>query len=161
MLPTLTCVLFWILAAAANADPSKIRQVQTWQVSQDGNYFSFATRQDIKAPVWDVKVFNESHLTEGYWFIAPYEEKTQTVAGDAWVGPHIYDSNGDLIWSGVPTFGGWNVFDFNVAEINGIRHLSGLDWQNQRGIVLDDSYQILMTVRFRVDICSVECVANC
>ena len=136
-----------LYATSAKADQPKITPIET-RYSDDGNYYFFATRQDIKAPVWNIGTRNDSYLAPGYWFIAPYEEKTQTVAGDAWVAPHIYDGNGDLVWSGAADFKHWNVFDFDMREVKGVPHLTGLDWQQQRGVVMDSSYRIAVTVGY-------------
>lgn len=119
--------------------------------SEDGHFFDFASRPDIKAPVWNIERFNDTALAPGHWFIAPYEVKTQDVAGEAWVAPHIYAEDGGLIWSGASTFGGWNVFDFSPEEVDGELHLSGLDWHNQRGVVLDNSYRLQMTASSLTD----------
>ncbi|KAK5175755.1 uncharacterized protein LTR77_000895 [Saxophila tyrrhenica] len=118
---------------------------QAQKYSDDGKWFVFASRPDIKAPVWEIKRYNETALAPGHWLVAPYEVKTQEVAGEPWVGPHIYDEDGQLVWSGTPTFGYWNVFDFSTSEVDGALHLSGLDWHNQRGVVLDDSYRLKRT----------------
>ena len=114
--------------------------------SGDGHYFEFVTRQDIHAPVWDIIRNNNKTLqAPGYWFIAPYEEKTQTEPGGKNIGPHIYDSDGELIWSGAPFFGHWNIFDFTVANVSGEPHLAMQDWHGQRGVIMDSSYEILKT----------------
>jgi hypothetical protein len=76
--------------------------------------------------------------------IAPYEEKTQERPGDASIAPHIYDSKGNLIWSGCQLFEKWNVFDFGpTTDVNGVPHLKGLDWHRQAGVVVDQSYKIV------------------
>lgn len=114
-------------------------------ISDDGHYFQYVTRQDIQAPTWNILRNNKTLLAPGYWFIAPYEEKTQEVPGGKFIGPHIYDGDGELIWSGTPFFGHWNVFDFTVANVSGQPHLAMQDWHGQRGVILDSSYEIWKT----------------
>lgn len=141
------CLLSAVSVTGVLASPSTPSyQTLNQSITKDGNYFEFITRQDIQAPVWSINVADESAVSPGYWFIAPYEIKTQELAGDAWVGPHIYDSDGQLVWSGTPEFGHWNVFDFDSIEVDGEPYLSGLDWHGQRGVLLDNSYQLRKTV---------------
>lgn len=131
-------------ATAAGEQPREIARRGS-PITQDGKFFQFVTRQDIQAPVWSILTKNESLLAPGYWLIAPYEEKTQEEPGGAFIGPHIYDGDGELIWSGTPFFAHWNVFDFSIANVNGEPHLTMQDWHGQRGVVLDSSYEIWKT----------------
>lgn len=77
--------------------------------SHQYNFQQFV-RPDIDAPRWDLTIYNESALSPGYWFVAPYQEVVQKRRGGNWVGPHIYDQTGELIWSGAPLFNGFDVF---------------------------------------------------
>ena len=112
--------------------------VQGDAVTRDGKYFKFASRPDIQAPVWDITSSNDTLVADGYWFIAPYEIVTQVEPANGWVGPYIYNSDGQLIWSGAPMFGRWNVFDFGLASVQGEPHLTLLDWHKQRGVSLSE-----------------------
>ncbi len=141
-------VLLWALSSSATASEESAKvNVLDRGYTADGKWFAFITRPDIQAPTWDITTNKNTSTAPGLWFIAPYEIKTQEIPGDAWVGPHIYDGNGDLVWSGVPFFRHWNVFDFGVSQVNGETHLKGLEWHEQRGVVLDNSYQLVRTVR--------------
>lgn len=91
-------------------------------------------------------MFDEQAISPGYWFLAPYQDLDQVVRGDDWVGPHIYDSNGDLVWSGVPTFKGWNTFDFRLANTGAEDMLTLLVLHEGVGIIMDSSYRIHETV---------------
>lgn len=86
------------LAASHDELPRDKRRPAQPFAGQDGSYFKFVTRPDIKAPVWSIEVLNKTAVAPGYWFVAPYEIVTQETPGDAWVGPHIYDSSGELVW---------------------------------------------------------------
>lgn len=59
-------------------------------------------------------------VAQGYWFVAPYwninpEPLTQKYE-PCQVGPHIYDSDGSLIWAGSCDFGNTDAFDFKVVN---------------------------------------------
>jgi hypothetical protein len=127
----------------AGEQPEKNRQGSA--ISEDGQYFQFITREDIQAPIWDIVRNNKTLLAPGYLFVAPYEEKTQEEPGGKFIGPHIYDGNGELIWSGTPFFGHWNVFDFTVSNVDGEPHLAMQDWHGQQGVILDSSYEVWKT----------------
>lgn len=97
-------------------------------------------RPDIKAPRWRMTVHDEKSIAPGHWFLAPYEDLNQEGHGSPWVGPYIYDRNGDLIWSGIPDFKRFNVFDFHVSEVDGRDMLTLLYPHDHYGYVLDNSY---------------------
>lgn len=107
----------------------------------DHEFHTFITRPDIDAPRWDITVYDEDALAPGYWFIAPYEQADQTARGEGWVGPHIYDQKGELIWSGVPMLNGFDVFGFTKTTFEGKDMLS-MVYRHQYGAILDESYRI-------------------
>jgi hypothetical protein len=136
----------------------------------DDHYFHFVTRPDIGAPKWNIEVYDADALAQGYWFVAPYASLDQTTFPH-WNGPHIYDQNGDLIWSGAPFFKHYNTFDFRVTHVNGqpmmslvvphdlpgpngrkINHISFPGHGTGDGVILDDSYNIYRTIDMRGDI---------
>jgi hypothetical protein len=58
-------------------------------------------RPDIEAPNFTVTIYDESRISPGYWFIPSYDFLDQSVQnGGRWTAPHIFDKNGELIWSG-------------------------------------------------------------
>ena len=63
-------------------------------------------------------------VAPGYWFIGPYEQVHQDRRGHAWVGPHIYDVRGELVWSGAPFFKGYSTYGFTKREVHGEEMLS-------------------------------------
>src|ERR1700761_8702614 len=80
---------------------------------------TFVTRPDITCASWNVKVHDEAALTPGYWFVSPYEKNGKKTPGGSWIGPHIYDNHGELVWSGSHLFKKINVMDFGIMDVNG------------------------------------------
>ncbi|KAK3711907.1 hypothetical protein LTR37_009425 [Vermiconidia calcicola] len=107
----------------------------------DHDFHTFVTRPDIVAPRWDITTYDEQALAPGYWLVATYEDAHQRERGDAWVGPHIYDGEGDLIWSGAPAFNGFDVFGFTKRQFEGQDMLS-MVYRHEFGAILDNKYQI-------------------
>lgn len=155
LIATLLSVLAICNAAGAEDDAARSRPARhsaaldRRKVQQkDRKFFKFVTRPDIDAPNWNLKVYDKNVIAPGYWFIAPYQELDQGTPGDAWVGPHIYDSNGELIWSGSGMFQHWNAFDFEMTEIDGQQMMTILYPHGKAGIILDSNYQIFRHVPF-------------
>lgn len=118
------------------------------------DFFQFVTRPDIEAPKWDINIYDEDKLQQGhYCFIAPYANLSQ-VEFPLWNGPLIYDTSGELIWSGAPYLDYQNTFDFRVSEAGGQRVLSFISGKrftldnNRRGngYLLDTSYEVYTVV---------------
>lgn len=106
-------------------------------------FFKFHSRPDIDAPKWDVQIYDKDALSPGYWFMASYSYVKQKASDSrAWVGPWIYDSNGELVWSGAQMFGGFNVKDFKVSNVNGVDMLSGIYTHKHVDVLLNDKYEI-------------------
>lgn len=112
----------------------------------DGRTFDrFVTRPDIVSPIWFVRNYqSQSVLSPGYWFHAFYNGLDQALPGAEWIGPHIYDAHGDLIWSGGPAFKHWNTFDFGVVQIKNELKLSLLSHHVKKGFILNDRYEVEM-----------------
>ena len=108
----------------------------------DRYFFKYITRPDIDAPNWKLAVYDEESLAPGYWFVAPYQELDQGTPGDAWVGPHIYDGKGELIWSGTGVFQHWNAFDFDVTTIDDQQMMTILFPHGKAGLILDQNYRV-------------------
>lgn len=142
MLISLTTFLFVPLARAQHRphDPPASEASQ-----DDGEYFfQFVTRPDIGAPRWDIEVHDSDALAPGYWFIAPYAN-LQQFTYPLWNGPHIYDQNGDLIWSGAPQFEHKNIYDFRVSTVNDkdmITFNFPYDHTHGEAFILDHTYNI-------------------
>ena len=88
-------------------------------------------------------MYDEEALAPGYWFMATYEYVDQDREDNReWIGPFIYDQVGELIWSGAPTFNGYNVKDFKVSRIGDQDMLTGVYAMGGFGVVLNSSYQV-------------------
>lgn len=56
-------------------------------------------RPEIKAPLFEVEIYEPEQVTPGYWFVAPYANIIQERHADRYYqacqsGPAIYDGNG-------------------------------------------------------------------
>jgi hypothetical protein len=103
------------------------------------DFFNFVTRPDIDAPRWRIRKVDQSAIAPGYWFLGPYQAPVQHERGGGWVGPHIYDQDGELVWSGVPMLDGFDAFDFKMSTVDGEAMLS-LIYRHEKGILLDSHY---------------------
>ena len=145
-----TSLWLYAILAVANAFGTSLsqlhdqsRHLRPRNVKQgDRKFFKFVTRPDIDAISWDLKIHDEEALSPGYWFMAPYQELEQGTPGDAWVGPHIYDGKGELIWSGAGIFQHWNAFDFGLTTIDGQQMMTILFPHGKAGLILDHNYRI-------------------
>ena len=113
---------------------------------QDRTFYKYVTRPDIDAPVFDIEIHDKAAVAPGYWFVAPYGQLGQDRPGQQWDGPHIYDGNGELVWSGTPMFGYWNIFDFESRIVDDQAMLTLLSDHEKHGFILDNTYQIYKTV---------------
>lgn len=118
-------------AADADADDAEV-------------FFQFVTRPDIGAPKWEIETYDQDALAPGYWFVAPYASLVQTEY-PLWNGPHIYDQQGELIWSGAPMFEHKNVHDFRVQMVNDKPMLTmnyPHDFSFGDAIIMNEGYEI-------------------
>lgn len=60
--------------------------------------FHFVSRPDLKAPKWNIEVYDEDVLCPGYWFLAPHKALRQLkeAGDDGWIGPTICNQDGEL-----------------------------------------------------------------
>ena len=103
-------------------------------------------RPDIEPARWKVEVFEEDSLAPGYWFVSPYEKNGYKLPGRSWIGPHIYDGKGELIWSGSHMFNRINVMDFKIQNVDGTDLLSMLYAVEGNAYLLDNRYRVKQTV---------------
>ncbi|CAK4032812.1 Hypothetical predicted protein [Lecanosticta acicola] len=108
----------------------------------DPGLFRFVSRPDIKAPRWNVQVHERSRVTPGYWFVAPFEILDQFEPGNGWIGPHIYDGDGELVWSGAPMVDNWGAIDFKLSNVRGEDMLTFLVHQHGDGYIVDETLEI-------------------
>ena len=110
----------------------------------DHGLFNFVTRPDIKAPKWNITVYDRDALAPGYWFFGPYETlDLKEEMGNGWIGPHIYDDYGTLIWSGASMFHDGNIEDFRLSNVNGKELITLMDQRSARGVFMDNHYQVV------------------
>ncbi|KAK7888343.1 hypothetical protein LTR67_008689 [Exophiala xenobiotica] len=124
------------------------------EISHGSDLLSFITRPEIRAPRWNVTKHHPDLITPGYWFVGPYTNWATVPERSEYlpfqVGPHIYDGNGDLVWSGAGLAHNRNAFDFRTFEANGSSHLSYVLHYSERpddeeqhglGVYLDSSFR--------------------
>jgi len=80
--------------------------------------------------------------------VAPFESIDQKSPGHGWIGPHIYDGNGELVWSGVDITGNWDVLDFKMSNVRGESLMTFLANRDGDGYIMDNTY----TIREKVDL---------
>ncbi|KAK5170237.1 uncharacterized protein LTR77_004823 [Saxophila tyrrhenica] len=122
------------------------RVVHLDESKHEEEFWTFVTRPDLDAPRWEVAVYDQEAVAPGYWFVAPYEEVDQKDGSEAWNAPHIYDQDGQLIWSGAPMFDGFSSFDFRVSEVRGKPMLTLLRPHYSYAAVLDETYTNIANV---------------
>ena len=88
-------------------------------------------RPEIKAPILDVTKYDPENVSPGYFFVAPFAKVYQeNPAVGYWqpcqTGPHIYDSDGNLVWSGACKSANKNTADFRPVYYDGGWHLSAI-----------------------------------
>lgn len=143
---------FALNAGATQQDGGHVEAVQVDHGARR-QYYKFITRPDIDAPVWDIIMWldNRTTLAPGYLFVSFYDNLHQREPGSLWLGPHIYNQHGDLIWSGAAAFKHWDVFDFGSDHQGPDDILTLLSSHDKKGYILDNTYQIRQEVPLSID----------
>ena len=128
-----------------------VSEILSSSLTADTYLISLPKRPDIDAPKWDVKVYNKNALSPGCWFVAPYTIVEQSDPDESYVGPYIYDGNGELVWSGAPTFNGYAVFDFKVSKVDHRDMLSMIWLHGNSSVLIDNNYRTYKTVPTGLD----------
>lgn len=85
---------------AAGVEGKKKKEGHYYEGGKDvgvaSDFFSFRSRPDLLAPRWNITTYDSKALSPGYIFVAPYKKLDITARGEGWIGPHIYDQNGEL-----------------------------------------------------------------
>lgn len=145
------CFAHTIIAERPVHSPGKIlRGIPDQKYHGDGaegddKFYKFITRPDIRAPKWDVTIYDPDAISPGYWFVAPYKDINQKDY-QRWNGPYIYDGIGELIWSGAPMFKYYNTYDFRTAQVGGEQMATLISRKDEEGVIFDSSYQFNATV---------------
>ncbi|GAB7366184.1 hypothetical protein MBLNU230_g7744t1 [Neophaeotheca triangularis] len=136
------CLLLLVGQALADTKEDEIEEE-----AHDLGLFNFVSRPDLKPPRWNITTYDEDALDEGYWFLGPYKNLNEPEnAGRGWIGPHIYDGNGDLVWSAADITDNGNVEDFTISNVNGEQMLTFMWQAAAAGVLIDET----LTERERV-----------
>ncbi|KAK5163784.1 uncharacterized protein LTR77_010458 [Saxophila tyrrhenica] len=109
----------------------------------DNGLFSFRSRPDLRAPKWEVEVYDQAALAPGYWFFGPYETLNMDDSlGNGWIGPHIYAQDGSLVWSGAALFDNGNIEDFRLSNVDGVEMMTLMDQRHSKGVFMDKHFQV-------------------
>lgn len=119
-----------------------------WEHGNSDSLFTFITRPDLKPSRWNLTVYHPELLAPGYWFVSPYvSPRDKMDETDTWVGPHIYDGNGELVWSGTEMFSaGKSTMSFQLHNVRGEDLMTTLDWDTGEIAIWDDHYEVVETI---------------
>lgn len=119
-----------------------------WEHGNSDALFNFVSRPDLKPPKWNLTVHHPDLVAPGYWFVSPYvSPRDKEDETDNWIGPHIYDSHGELVWSGTEMFNnGPDTMSFQMHNVRGRELMTTLDWSMGQGVIWDNHYEIVETV---------------
>ncbi|KAJ5280867.1 hypothetical protein N7478_006239 [Penicillium angulare] len=131
-----------------------------WHSNDD--LMSFKTLPDARAIKFDIQYEDRDRLTPGYWFVSPYlhisPDDPTSIYEQYQTGPHIYDQDGRLVWTGAPMFDNRNVFDFktvtlfNETYISLILQYSHDGSEHGWGVIMDKNYEIYRKIPVREDL---------
>ena len=114
----------------------------------DDSLFHFKSRPDIKAPKYEIEIYNKTAISPGYWVVGPYETlNMDDEMLDGWIGPAIYDSNGMLVYSGAPEFDNSNTEDFKLSNVAGEEMFTVMDQSHGQGVLMDKHYDIKRRIK--------------
>ncbi|MCJ1386068.1 hypothetical protein MMC17_009193 [Xylographa soralifera] len=105
----------------------------------------FLSRPDIDSIALNITRHNDSLISPGYIFMAPYQV--------AQAGPYLFDNSGNLVWTGFSISGPASSHDFRVCEWNGSDHLcmyqgnQALGYARGHGVIMDNQFQIVKSVQ--------------
>ncbi len=142
LLPTLLRSLLFSAPASASASASDSDSDP--EVHDDDNgLFSFRSRPDLRAPKWEIEVYDQSALAPGYWFFGPYETlNMDDELGNGWIGPHIYAQDGSLVWSGAALFEDGNIEDFRLSSVDGEEMMTLMDQRHAKGVFINKNFTV-------------------
>ncbi|PYI17453.1 hypothetical protein BO99DRAFT_364226 [Aspergillus violaceofuscus CBS 115571] len=140
----------------------------TFDVTRDDDLLSFVTMPNVKAIKYNITYHDRSRVSPGYWFVAPYShldaDPYNSKFNPCQVGPHIYDQDGKLVWTGSCLHNNRNVFDFKPTNhiADGATHLSfilqnnyindGTPLAKGAAYILNDKYLVENTIPITNDL---------
>ncbi|RAL11201.1 uncharacterized protein BO97DRAFT_371191, partial [Aspergillus homomorphus CBS 101889] len=123
---------------------------------------------DVKAIKYNVTYYDRTRVSPGYWFVAPYwffeAEPPNSKYIPCQVGPHIYDQDGKLVWTGACLHHNRNIFDFKPTNhiLNDTTYLSfilqnsyindGTPLAKGAAYILNDKYFVEKTIPITNDL---------
>lgn len=126
-------------------------------------YSNSDIRKDLTPPKFYIILHDKERTTPGYLFLTPYSKLVLEPPTDNYIsqqqGPHIYDLDGELVWSGAEYFRDKPAFDFKMAMINGTNHLTLMtrngvtnapDNAGSAGYVLNESYELVAQITTQI-----------
>ncbi|KAJ5388295.1 hypothetical protein N7509_010836 [Penicillium cosmopolitanum] len=133
-----------------------------WEHTDD-DLMTFKTLPDVRAVKFDIEHLDRDRAAPGYWFVSPYLHFAPDGPTSAFepfqVGPHIYDQDGRLVWTGSIMFDNHNVFDFrginsfgNETHISMIQQFPFNDDHRGYGLVMNPNFEIIRKVALRGDL---------
>ncbi|KAJ5631374.1 uncharacterized protein N7484_011474 [Penicillium longicatenatum] len=147
--------MFWqgiLLLLAQNA--------VAWHSNDD--LMSFVTLPDARAVKFNINYEHRDRVSPGYWFVSPYlhiaPDEPTSLYEQYQTGPHIYDQDGRLVWTGAPMFDNRNVFDFKTITLHNETYISLIlqyshdGRERGYGMILDQNYQVYRKIPLRKDL---------
>ncbi|KAJ5324419.1 hypothetical protein N7476_003019 [Penicillium atrosanguineum] len=124
---------------------------------------SFVTLPDARAVKFDIETLDRNRTAPGYWFVSPYlhidPDGDSSLYEQYQTGPHIYDEDGTLIWTGTMQFENRNVFDFkainsfdNKTYLSMILQYSHDGRERGYGMILNEKYETFRKLPLRKDL---------
>ncbi|PWY82028.1 hypothetical protein BO70DRAFT_405066 [Aspergillus heteromorphus CBS 117.55] len=132
----------------------RLSAATTFTASDDDDMRSYVTLPNHRIIKWNITYHDRHAVAPGYWFVAPYWVTVGEPYTNRWmpyqVGPHIFDQDGELVWTGAEFTNNRNAFDLRVIENQpGKPQLSmmvqtgiGLALEDANGTVLNNRYQV-------------------
>ncbi|KAJ5756250.1 hypothetical protein N7533_005793 [Penicillium manginii] len=140
-----------------------LRNVAAAWEHTDDDLMTFKTLPDVRAVKFDIEHLDRDRAAPGYWFVSPYlhidPDGPTSVFEPFQIGPHIYDQEGRLVWTGSIMFDNHNVFDFrginsfgNETHISLIQQFPFDDEHRGYGLVMNPNFEIIRKVALRSDL---------
>ncbi|KAJ6023729.1 hypothetical protein N7540_004526 [Penicillium herquei] len=101
------------------------------------DYIRYRTLPNHLITKWNITYHDREAVAPGYWFTAPYWTHDGDRETNQWIpyqiGPHIFDQDGVLVWTGSVEFENLNVLDFRRIDLPDASgrlqpHLSWMRW---------------------------------
>lgn len=78
---------------------------------------SYEQRPDLQPPTFEIELEDLEHVTAGFYFAAPWQDLPLQN------GPYIFDSTGELVWSGYGLSGAANAHGLFPCQYRDAIHL--------------------------------------